>query len=201
MSTDIGIWTAALFTIAAFSYLFSENEMYKAAEHIYVGAAAGYTIVLGFGNVVNKGWRPLVEEGHFYVLVPVIMGLLLFAPYVGTQFGWLRRIPIAFIVGVGAGIAIRSAVIENFVKQIDATVMPLNSINNILIVLGVLTVLSYFFFTFRSTRSLKVSSELGKWLIMITFGASFGNAAMGRISLLIGRIDFMFREWIHLIRL
>ena len=201
MSTDIGIWTAALFTIAAFSYLFSENEMYKAAEHIYVGAAAGYTIVLGFGNVVNKGWRPLVEEGHFYVLVPVIMGLLLFAPYVGTQFGWLRRIPISFIVGVGAGIAIRSAVIENFVKQIAATVMPLNSINNILIVLGVLTVLSYFFFTFRSTPSLKVSSELGKWLIMITFGASFGNAAMGRISLLIGRIDFMFREWIHLIRL
>jgi hypothetical protein len=129
------------------------------------------------------------------------MGLLLFAPYVGTQFGWLRRIPIAFIVGVGAGIAIRSAVIENFVKQIAATVMPLNSINNILIVLGVLTVLSYFFFTFRSTPSLKVSSELGKWLIMITFGASFGNAAMGRISLLIGRIDFMFREWIHLIRL
>ena len=201
MSTDIGIWTAALFTIAAFSYLFSENEMYKAAEHIYVGAAAGYTIVLGFGNVVNKGWRPLVEEGHFYVLIPVIMGLLLFAPYVGTQFGWLRRIPISFIVGVGAGIAIRSAVIENFVKQIAATVMPLNSINNILIVLGVLTVLSYFFFTFRSTPSLKVSSELGKWLIMITFGASFGNAAMGRISLLIGRIDFMFREWIHLIRL
>lgn len=86
-------------------------------------------------------------------------------------------------------------------KQIAATVMPLNSINNILIVLGVLTVLSYFFFTFRSTPSLKVSSELGKWLIMITFGASFGNAAMGRISLLIGRIDFMFREWIHLIRL
>ena len=201
MSTDIGIWTAALFTIAAFSYLFSENEMYKAAEHIYVGAAAGYTIVLGFGNIVNKGWRPLVAEGHFYVLIPVVMGLLLFAPYVGTQFGWLRRIPISFIVGVGAGIAIRSAVIENFVKQIAATVMPLNSINNILIVLGVLTVLSYFFFTFRSTPSLKVSSELGKWLIMITFGASFGNAAMGRISLLIGRIDFMFREWIHLIRL
>jgi len=24
---------------------------------------------------------------------------------------------------------------------------------------------------------------------------------MGRISLLIGRIDFMFREWIHLIKL
>ncbi len=201
MSTELGIWTGALLTIAAFSYLFSENQMYKAAEHLYVGAAAGYTIVLGFGNMITKGWQPLVEEGQFQVLIPAILGLMLFAPYLGEQLAWLRRVPIAFIVGIGAGITVRSTVIEQFVKQIGATILPFNSLDNMLVVLGTLVVLSYFFFTFKMTPVLKVPSEIGKWLMMITFGASFGNAAMGRISLLIGRIDFMFREWIHLIRL
>lgn len=201
MSTDFGIWTGALMTIAVFSYLFAENETYKAVEHIYVGAAAGYTIVLGYTNVVTKGWQPLVEGHQFQVLIPAALGLMLFAPYAGNQFAWLRRIPMSFIVGIGAGITIRSSVIEQFVKQIAATILPLNSIDNILIVFGMLVVFSYFFFTFKATPALKTSSELGKWLIMITFGASFGNAAMGRISLLIGRIDFMFREWIHLIKL
>ncbi|HHY17480.1 MAG TPA: hypothetical protein GX524_05335 [Firmicutes bacterium] len=201
MSTDIGIWTGALMTIAAFSYLFGENQIYKAVEHLYVGAAAGYSIVLGFNNVITKGWQPLVEGGQFQVFIPAVLGLMLFAPYAGNQFAWLRRIPISFIVGIGAGITIRSTVIEQFVKQIGATVLPFNSIDNILVVFGTLVVLSYFFFTFKATPALKGSSELGKWLIMITFGASFGNAAMGRISLLIGRVDFMFREWINLIKL
>ncbi|HHY11652.1 MAG TPA: hypothetical protein GX529_03385 [Firmicutes bacterium] len=201
MSTDVGIWVGALMTIAVFSYLFSENEFYKAVEHIYVGAAAGYSIVLGFSNVVTKGWQPLVEGRQFQVLIPVAMGLMLFAPYAGTQYNWMRRIPISFIVGIGAGITIRSVVIEQFVKQLSATILPFNSVNNVIIVLGTLAVLSYFFFTFKPSRALKTSAEVGKWIIMITFGASFGNAVMGRISLLIGRIDFMFREWIHLIKL
>jgi hypothetical protein len=200
MTSDIGIWVGALMTIAVFSYLFAENEIYKAVEHIYVGAAAGYTIVLGYNNVIIKGWQPIVQEGKLQILIPAVLGLMLFAPYAGRQYAWLRRIPISFIVGIGAGITIRSVVIEQFVKQISATMIPLTSLDNLIIVFGVLVVMGYFFFTFKQTPALKASSEIGKWMIMITFGASFGNAIMGRISLLIGRVEFIFRDWIHLIK-
>ena len=200
MSTSLVIWIGALVTLGAFSYLFKENFIYRAVEHIYVGASAGYAITMGYNNLVLKAWEPTVEKGQYQLIVPVLLGLMLFAPYMGSGLAWMRRYPLSFIIGIGAGITIRSAIIEQFVKQIAATALPLNSVNNIVIVVGVVTVLSYFFFTLRRTPLLNGSSELGKWIIMVTFGAAFGNAVMGRISLLIGRVQFLFRDWIHLIK-
>jgi hypothetical protein len=34
---------------------------------------------------------------------------------------------------------------------------------------------------------------------MIAFGASFGYTVMSRLSILIGRINFLFHDWIPLI--
>lgn len=201
MSTSAVVWIGAIVTIAAFSYLFKENQVYRAIEHIYVGAAAGYTITMGYNNLVTKAWQPMTEGGRYYLLIPVILGLMLFAPYLGGKYAWMRRYPLSFVVGIGAGITVRSSIIEQLVKQVAATVVPLSSIANVILVLGVLTVMSYFFFTFKPTRFLSTSSEVGKWVIMVTFGAAFGNAVMGRISLLIGRIQFIFRDWIHLIKM
>ena len=200
MSTSIVTWIAALVTLGAFSYLFKENAAYKAVEHIYVGAAAGYAITIGYQNLVTKAWRPVVTEGHWLVIVPVALGLMLFGPYFGSQFNWTRRYPLSFVIGVGAGITIRSAIIEQLTKQMASTALPLTSVNNVLIVAGVLATLSYFFFTFRPSPALTGGAEIGKWVIMITFGAAFGNAIMGRVSLIISRVSFIFGEWIHLIK-
>jgi hypothetical protein len=200
MSTSVVTWVAALVTIGAFSYLFKENGLYRAIEHIYVGAAAGYTITIGYQNLVTKAWQPMVENGHYTVIIPVLLGLMLFGPYFGSSLSWTRRYPLSFIIGVGAGITIRSAIIEQFTKQLASTALPLNSIKNIVIVVGVLGTLSYFFFTLKPSPVLTGASNFGKWVIMITFGAAFGNAIMGRVSLIIGRVQFMFGEWIHLIK-
>lgn len=200
MSTNYVTWVGALVTIGAFSYLFKENALYRAIEHIYVGAAAGYSITIGYQNLVTKAWQPAIEKGQFLVIIPVILGLLLFGPYFGSNLGWTRRYPLSFIIGIGSGITIRSAIIEQFTKQLASTALPLTSIKNIVIVVGVLATLSYFFFTFKPSGPLTAASNLGKWFIMITFGAAFGNAIMGRVSLIIGRVQFMFGDWIHLIK-
>ena len=200
MSTSIVTWIGALITIGAFSYLYKENGMYRAVEHIYVGAAAGYTIAIGYQNLVTKAWQPATEKGQWQVIIPVLLGLMLFGPYFGNSLSWTRRYPLSFIIGIGAGITIRSAIIEQLTKQIASTALPLNSIKNIVIVAGVLATLSYFFFTLKPSPALKAVSGVGKWVIMVTFGAAFGNAIMGRVSLIIGRVSFMFGEWIHLIK-
>ncbi len=200
MSTSIITWIGAFVTIGAFSYLFKENALYRAIEHVYVGAAAGYTITIGYQNLVTKAWQPIVTKGHWLILVPVVLGLMLFGPYFGSKLSWTRRYPLSFVIGVGAGITIRSAVIEQLTKQMAATALPLTSINNVIIVVGVLATLSYFFFTLKPSPALSGISNVGKWVIMVTFGAAFGNAIMGRVSLIIGRVSFIFGEWIHLIK-
>jgi len=201
VSTDWKVWVGAILTLGAFSYLFKENRFYTAIEHLYVGVAAGYTVALGFDNVVLKVWQP-VAGGQWWVVIPAIIGLMLFSVYIKAgQYRWLRRFPIAFITGTGAGITVRTAIDQQFVKQIQSSILPLTSVDNVLIAVGVTAVLAYFFFTFKQTPALKGTSTVGRWVIMITFGAAFGNAIQGRISLLIGQVQYLFGTWIHLIKI
>lgn len=199
MSTDAGVWVSALLTIAAYSFLWKENRLFRAVEHIFVGLGAGYGIAMGYSNIVSKAWNPITKEGKVYLVIPVIMGVLLFGRFVKSM-RWTARIPLAFIVGMGAAIALRGAVEQQFVKQIQATMMPLTSVGNLIVVLGTLCVMSFFFFTFPTNRALTTASTLGRWILMVTFGAAFGNGVMGRISLSIGVLQNLFGEWIHLIK-
>lgn len=199
MSMDPVIWVSSILTIIGFSYLFKENEFYKAVEHLYVGVAAGYTVVMGYTNVVNKVWKPLTTDGRWTVLIPAFLGFLLFMPYINKSLGWLRRLPVAVIVAIGGALALRAAVVEQFVNQIRSTIIPLNSVNNVIIVLGVIVTLCYFIFTIKPNPVMKAGVESGKWIIMVTLGAAFGSGIMGRISLLIGRLFLVFRDWIPFI--
>lgn len=200
MTTNPAIWVASLLTITAFSYLYKENEFYRAMEHLYVGVAAGYTMVMGYQNVVAKAWDPFVKKGQVTALLPAIIGLLFFAPFVARRYGWLRRYPIAVVVGIGAALHARSSVVQELVVQVRSTMISLTTFDNIVIALGTLAVLSYFFFTLRQNAVTRTSAEIGKWVIMITFGAAFGNGIMGRISLLIGRLMLLFRDWIPIVK-
>jgi hypothetical protein len=200
MATSFVIWIGAILTLGAFSYLFKENEFYKGIEHLYVGCAAGYTVAMGWFNIVSKVWQPVSTKGQWWVIIPAALGIMLFSGSAGAEWRYLRRYPIAFITGTGAGLTIRTAVEQQFIVQIRSTVLALNSIDNFIIVFGVMAVVAYFFFTFKPNAVLGVGAGAGKWVIMVTFGAAFGNAIQGRISLLIGRIAFIFGEWIHLIK-
>ena len=59
--------------------------------------------------------------------------------------------------------------------------------NNIIILTGTITGLLYFYFSKEHKGELGKATKIGINFLMISFGASFGFAVMGRISLLIGR--------------
>ena len=60
--------------------------------------------------------------------------------------------------------------------------------------LGTITVLLYFFFSKAHTGVYGKFVSIGKWFMMVGFGASFGLTVMARISLLIGRIQFLVND-------
>ncbi|MCU0607070.1 MAG: hypothetical protein MUF78_06550, partial [Candidatus Edwardsbacteria bacterium] len=70
----------------------------------------------------------------------------------------------------------------------------------IVVLVGVLCTISYFYFSREQKGALKVSANVGIWFVMIGFGASFGYTVMARVSLLIGRLQFLFTDWIHWIK-
>jgi hypothetical protein len=60
----------------------------------------------------------------------------------------------------------------------------------------VLSTLVYFYFSKEHKGALGATAKVGVWFIMISFGAHFGYTVMGRVSLLIGRVQFLIEDWI-----
>ena len=48
----------------------------------------------------------------------------------------------------------------------------------------------------RHTGAFGKASRAGIWVLMVAFGASFGYTVMARVSLLIGRLEYL-GEWIQ----
>jgi len=57
----------------------------------------------------------------------------------------------------------------------------------------------YFFYSFEQLNTFKPLLRTGRWLIMLAYGCSFGNAVSGRVSLFLGRLHFLLGTWLGLI--
>ncbi len=202
-----GAWVATGLTLCIFSFLYKDNPLFKLAEHLYVGVSVGYTIVKAYDTViVHLIVKPIFEQGEMTLFVPVAIGLLMLTRYV-PKAAWLSRYAFAFIVGVGSGLAIPRTISSFILKQIEDTVRPLlslagadgvtfsmnllnpaSNVNAIIILVGVSSVLFYFFFSIEHSGPGKVVARTGVLFLMIAFGAAFGYTVMARMSLLIGRL-------------
>lgn len=198
ITNDPWIWIAALGTIAMFSYLFKENPVYRWCEHLFVGAAAGYAISVNVKSIYDKAWVPLTRDGTVSVLIPIILGFMLYARFI-RKIAWMSRWPMSFIMGIGSGLAIYGVVYSSLIAQLRAAIVPLNSIDNFIMVFGLLSILLYFFFSTEHTGPVKYGASVGRWLMMLTFGVAFGNVVMSRISLLLGAFEKILGGWLGLI--
>jgi len=202
-----GAWMATGLTLFIFSFLYKDNPLFKLAEHLYVGVSVGYTIVKTWDSVlVRLIYRPIVDQGEIGLLIPVAIGLLMLTRYV-PKAAWMSRYAFAFIVGLGSGLAIPRTISSFILKQVEDTVRPLlsmaggdgltfsmnllnpaSNLNAIIILIGVSSVLFYFFFSIEHSGPGKMVARTGIIFLMIAFGAAFGYTVMARMSLLIGRL-------------
>ena len=216
LSEAILLTLNGLFTLAILSFLFRDNPIYKFAEHLFIGVAAGYAVGLEWHNVFLPNlWRPLTGAGaaspRLILLIPFAIGLLMYSRFV-PRYGWLSRWSLAFMVGAYAGLAVIGAAQGDFVPQVEATMLsvvpragtPLwdatnvsgpSAINNLILVLGTFASLAYFFVSREHKGALGGAARLGIWFLMVSFGASYGFTVMARYSLLIGRFDLLFIDW------
>ena len=212
----VALWIGAFLTLGIVSFLYKDNPWYKLSEAIFVGISAGYWfVVLFWDNIYGKFWVgvfPTEESGNkpdYWLIVGAVLGVLMLMRLL-PKIGWISRWPLAFIVGCTSGLYLINYFSSNMMRQVQGTIIPLlgtnydlpvyNIIGNLVIVVGTFTGLVYFFFSKEHKGAFGVTAKVGIWVIMITFGASFGYTVMSRMSLLIGRIDFLFGDWLGLIK-
>lgn len=209
-----GIWIAGFLTLAIFSFLYKDNPFYRLAEHIFAGLSAGYYLGLIWQSVIvqqladpmSQHWAGMFSgpdtgthvKQFIFLIIAAILAMLIFARLF-PKMSWVSRYPLAFVMGNTAGIYLTSELHGRLLGQVSATFVNLLDPLGIIIFVGVLVTLIYFYFSKEHTGALGAAARVGIWFIMIAFGAHFGYTVMGRISLLIGRIQFIFIDWFKMV--
>lgn len=191
---------AAILTLAIFSFLYRDNPLYKFAEHLLVGISVGYSVMVAvFSTIGPKLFSPLGHRPTPAAFVSLLLALFLLARLV-PRWAWVSRLALSLMIGAGAGLAIPAMLQARILSQLQASLLPLTSLNNILIVVGIVTTLLYFYFSREQKGVWKGTAVVGTYFLMVFFGATFGNTVMSRISLLIGRLEFLLGDFLGLIR-
>jgi len=197
--TPVQIWLAALGTLAVFSLvLYKDNKIFRLTEGILVGVSAAHGIVLTYHNYIKPTVTvDIMRDSKYVYVLPLLLGLLIYARFF-RQAAWLARFPMALWLGVGAGYVITRQP-GLLITQTQASFLKLDSVNNVIFVVGIITSITYFLFTVVTQNAAYTGvTRLGKVFLLVAFGASFANTVMARISLLLGRVQFLLQEWLKI---
>ncbi len=198
----VGIWMGVFFTLSIMSFLYKDNPLYKLAEHIYIGLSAGYWLIyvmfFDIKPMLIDAWMKNTGFNRYVLLFPALLGLLMLSRMI-PRIAHFSRVSIAFTMGIAAGLGLTGAIHGMILPQVKATMMPLNDINNVIIIVGVICTVIYFYFSKEHTGVTGWAAKVGIIYVMIALGAAFGYTVMARISLLIGRAYFLLHDWLRLI--
>ena len=229
LSELIGLAASFVLTLMVFIYLLGENPLsrplYRIALHVFIGAASGYALAVVAQNVL---WPRLVVpllDGAFldapvYPVVPLVLGLLLLLKVFQSGLGRLGNLPVAYVVGAGAAVAVGGAVTGTLLPQIAAGARagayPLADLGGLLadpgaqlerlisaaiFFIGTLTTLLYFFFLAPRARGGGAPARhpimaglaiVGQFFINVAYGALYAGALAASLALLTDRVAFLW---------
>lgn len=165
----------------------------------------------GFAAVF-RGFEP-GSAGALWILVG-FLGTLWYFQF-SRRYLWLSRIVIGMTLGAGAGMTFKQQFLLN-APQITDSFRPLiaredgtpilggstapfslwMSINNFIFVATIVCVMVYFLFSFEHKLApIRGAAKAGRWLLMISFGAFFGNTVMTRMAVFLERLQFLANDW------
>lgn len=139
-ATDISIIVAGIATLAIFSFIIKENWFYRIFEHLFVGLAAGWGIVvtvknflwpvilspmLGFDIVQYPDGTSSEQYNPYYYLylLPMAFGLLYYTAY-SRKYSWLSKLVIGVSLGASAGLAFQGF-FNQMLPQLESSFKPL----------------------------------------------------------------------------
>ncbi len=206
-------------------YRFAEHLVVGVANGYTIAVAWHLILKPNLIDLIAKGQ---LNSELVLSVIGALIGILYFSRFF-PNLSWLVRIPIAITLGYYSGYAIPRGMDATILRQAGGTLLGrsdfvqfpmlmaqaghqlahwrvdqallsvLNAFGQPLILVGAICTIAYFYFSSERKGILKPMSFAGVIFIMIGFGASFGYTVMARISLLIARFQFLFRDWLGII--
>ena len=116
---------------------------------------------------------------------------------------WISRVIFGVFMGLAAGGVFREFY-EIYFPQMGSSMKPLvghgmtawATVSTVVFYVVLFSSMIYFFFSFEHKHpAVTKTAAAGRWFLMIGFGAIFGATVMGRLTLFIGRFNFLLNDW------
>ena len=202
-----------LLTLMILSYLIGDNPAFRVAIYILVGVSTGYAAAITWWQLLYPRLvLPLLTGnllGRVLSLIALIFGILLLMK-LSRRTSALGDPVVAFLVGIGAAVAVGGALLGTILPQMQASInlldltgagenWPVRLFIGTIMLIGTITTLVYFHFGTRSTPHGQQRSKLvsilgwvGQIFIAITLGALFAGAFSAALVALIERVNFIW---------
>jgi len=176
----------AICTLMIWSYLYKYNPVFKFAEHTVVGIGAGVTFYMSFRTIITTGVDP-VMKGVYFMLPALLLGPFVFGTF-HPKTRWYGTLPIAILLAIGFGLAVRGTIIGQIIDQVRASMVPITTPNmvknfeNLVVIVGTVTSLLYFVFTREQKGAFGVATRLGRYFVMIAMGTTYASLLLTNFS-------------------
>jgi hypothetical protein len=216
-----GAWIASLLTLAVLSYILGNNPVFRVAEYVFIGIAAGYGAALVWNHVLGPRILMFIGDPKIYWHYGVFftLGILLLARG-SKSLSILGNIPMGVLFGTGAALALGGSLTGSLIPQLQASVVSLApadygggsigwayALDALLLVLGTIATLSAFHFAGKGRGAwnawgyglLRILGGAGRGVIMVTFGVLLAGAMLTFFTLLNSRLIFLAQSWFKLL--
>lgn len=206
----LGLALGAVLTLLVLFYLLDAkpfHSLYRLALHLFVGTLVGYSFGIVIREVVLKMAMAQLSE-NLILIVPLAMGLWLFFFKGIPRLAYVGNFVLAYLIGVGAAVALSGALLGTLIPQIAATghalslgsLDPWRFVNGLLVVVGTIcTLMAFNFLTAREQRGLAgtwaqivgLIARVGRVFLLFAYGVAFAGALTASLSIFIGRIQYL----------
>jgi hypothetical protein len=209
----IGAFIGFVLTLLVFSYLIGDNPLFRITLHMFIGVSAGFAAVVAIYNVIlPRLIEPIFVSSRgeqLLALFPLILAGLLISK-ISPRFSFIGNLPMSYLVGVSAAVAIGGAVTGTLIPQVLASMNLLDAqaseafdanvglriLNGVIILIGTLASLAYFQFGKLSGSPqrnqfqtwMEGIGQIGQVFIAIMFGFLFAGIFSAALTALIGRV-------------
>jgi len=192
------------FIVSVLSMLWKDNIVFRFGQACIIGASMAHYCFMNTQMVFTQGVIPL-SQGKLTLVFPLLLGLLLYSR-LNKDIAWLARYPTNFLIGVGSGLMIAGTLRGQIIDQVKQTIVdlfagfasesPLDALNGVIILVGVITSLSFFIFTKEHKGAFGYITKIGRVFLMISLGANFAGELVWYLTQMIGRLMYILNQLI-----
>ena len=153
---SIWVWVNAFLTLCILSFLYKDNPFFRFAESLFAGMSLGYYIGIVTVQTLQPNLIAPLKESftanyNYLLLIPMALGIMLYFRYI-ARVAWVARIALAVYIGYYVGVLMMQKIHGQVIPQTRDTIMPIttggvDALWNILVIVGVFSVLIYFYFS------------------------------------------------------